>query len=101
MSLLGDAIRAGLEAVMRPYAEQLGAAINEARADRGAWVIRNFRREQPLLAGFAESFLTGTPEEALAALAPLWPEINNIPHAAVVVAQIQTHLREVRVSCLP
>jgi hypothetical protein len=97
VSMFGNALRAGIEALVKPYAEQLVEAIREAQADRGAWVVRNFRREQPLFAGFAESFFTGTPEEALAALAPLWPEVEQVPNAAAVVGEIQKHLREGRV----
>lgn len=97
MSIITGAIRGAVAAVARPYLEELADAIRGAQADRGAWVVRNFRREQPLLAGFAESFFAGTPEQALAAVSQFWPEFGQIPNAAAVVGEIQKLLREVRV----
>lgn len=94
--LIRDAVAGVARAALAPYGEQLAAAIREARADRGAWVVRRFRAEQPALAALADSFFTGTPDEALAALAALWPEANNIPNAAGVVGEIQRQLKEQR-----
>lgn len=69
-------------------------ALDQARIERGAGYVRDFQIAFPLLSGFIQMFLYGTPEMALASLAAWQPSVNDWTDTQKALAK--TYLAEVQ-----